>query len=66
MGSSVPHTDCKVSRDLALTSLKGRVPGTPSLIAEGRPPKTRWETALSPVHCHLRVLFVSPGRDSRC
>lgn len=63
MGSLVPHTDCKISGDLARTSLEGRVQGTPSLITEGMILKIRWVTILTLVHDHLTLALVSTGRD---
>lgn len=50
LGSLVPPTDCKISGDLALTSLKGRVQGTPRLTTEGVILKIRRVTVLTLVH----------------
>lgn len=62
-GHIPPHVDRKIFGDLAVTFLKVRAPGTARLITGRIILKTRWDAALTLVHCHLGVTAVSTGRD---
>lgn len=64
LGPFVSHTGCKVFGGLTLTSLKGRVQGTPQLDNRGNNSENQVGCCFHPlVRCHLRVTFASPGRD---